>query len=156
MNFNLTFIGQMIAFGVFVYLTMRYIWPPIVDAMEQRKKSIAEGLDAADRASKDLELAKEKATQELRDAKKEAAGIVEMANKRSNQIIDEAKEQARDEGARLIAAAKSEVEQEANRAREELRKEVSALAIAGAEKILEATVDQDAHNELLSKLATEL
>lgn len=156
MNFNLTFIGQMIAFGVFVYLTMRYVWPPITDAMEQRKKSIAEGLDAADRASKDLELAKEKATQELRDAKTEAAGIVEMANKRSNQIIDEAKDQARDEGARLISSAKSEIEQEANRAREELRKDVSALAIAGAEKILEATVDQNAHNELLSKLATEL
>jgi len=155
-NFNLTFIGQMIAFGVFVYLTMRYVWPPITDAMEQRKKSIAEGLDAADRASKDLELAKEKATQELRDAKTEAAGIVEMANKRSNQIIDEAKDQARDEGARLISSAKSEIEQEANRAREELRKDVSALAIAGAEKILEATVDQNAHNELLSKLATEL
>ncbi len=156
MNFNLTFIGQMIAFGIFVYLTMRYVWPPIVDAMEQRKKSIAEGLDAADRASKDLELAKEKAIQELKNAKTEAASIVEMANKRSNQIIDEAKEQAREEGARLISAAKSEVEQEANRAREQLRKDVSALVVAGAEKILGSSVDQNAHNELLNKLASEL
>lgn len=156
MNFNLTFICQMIAFGIFVYLTMRYIWPPIVEAMEQRKKSIAEGLDAADRAKKDLNLAKKKAGEDLKEAKVEAAGIIEIANKRSSQIVDEAKEQAREEGARIITAAKAEVEQEVNRAREALRKEVSALAIAGAEKILESSVDQSAHNELLNKLASEL
>jgi len=146
----------MIAFGIFVYLTMRYIWPPIVEAMEQRKKSIAEGLDAADRASKDLDLAKKKAVEELKEAKVEAAGIIEIANKRSSQIIDEAKEQAREEGARIITAAKAEIEQETNRAREALRKEVSALAIIGAEKILESSVDQSVHNELLNKLALEL
>jgi len=155
-NFNLTFIGQMIAFGIFVYLTMRYVWPPIEEAMEQRKKTIADGLDAADRASHDLELAKEKVAKELKEAKSEAAGIVDMANKRSNQIIDEAKEQARKEGARLIEAAKSEIDQEAIRARETLRKEVSALVILGAERILGSSVDQNAHNELLNKLASEL
>lgn len=156
MNFNLTFISQMIAFAIFVWLTMRYVWTPITKAMAERQKQIADGLSAADRAARDLELAQEKASQELRAAKQQSAEIVEMANKRSNQIIDEAKAQARVEGDRLIAAAKSEIEQERNRAREVLRAEVAALAIAGAEKILETSVDAKAHSDMLEKLAAKL
>lgn len=156
MNFNLTFIGQMIAFAIFVWLTMRYVWAPITKAMAERQKQIADGLSAADRAARDLELAQEKASQELRTAKQQSAEIVEMANKRSNQIIDEAKHQARVEGERLLAAAKSEIEQERNRAKEALRAEVAALAIAGAEKILETSVDAKAHSDMLEKLAAKL
>ncbi|RRJ82622.1 F0F1 ATP synthase subunit B [Aestuariirhabdus litorea] len=156
MNFNLTFIGQMIAFGVFVYLVMKYVWPPILAAMEERKKSIAEGLSAAERASRDLDLAKKKASKELRDAKQQAAELIDQANKRSNQIIDEAKEQARLEGDRLLAAARSEIEQEKNRLKEALRAEVAAIAVAGAEKILQSSIDANAHSEMLDKLAKEL
>ncbi len=156
MNFNLTFIGQMIAFGVFVYLVMRFIWPPILAAMEARQKAIEEGLSAADRAAQDLDLAKDKAAQKLRDAKAEAANIIDMANKRSSQIIDEAKEQAREEGERLIVLAESEIDQERNRARESLRRDVSAIALAGAEKILGSSIDAAKHSELLDKLAAEL
>lgn len=156
MNFNLTFISQMIAFAIFVWLTMRYVWTPITKAMADRQQQIADGLSAADRAARDLELAQEKASQELRAAKQQSAEIIEMANKRSNQIIDEAKNQARVEGERLIAAAKSEIEQERNRAREALRAEVAALAIAGAEKILETSVDAKAHSDMLEKLAAQL
>lgn len=156
MNFNLTMIGQMISFAVFIYLTMRYVWPPIVAAMDERQKTIAEGLSAADRAERDLELAQEKAKQNLREAKEQAAEIIDQAKKRSDQMIDEAKGQARVEGERIIAAAKAEVEQEVNRAKEQLRSQVAQLSIIGAEKILEAQVDQNAHSDMLNKLAAEL
>ncbi|WP_426415509.1 F0F1 ATP synthase subunit B [Aestuariirhabdus sp. LZHN29] len=156
MNFNLTFIGQMIAFGIFVYLVMKHVWPPILAAMEERKKSIADGLSAAERASRDLDLAKKKAGQELREAKQQAADLIDQANKRSSQIIDEAKEQARLEGDRLLTAAQSEIEQEKNRVKEALRAEVAAIAVAGAEKILQSSIDANAHSEMLDKLAKEL
>ncbi|MCL6414226.1 F0F1 ATP synthase subunit B [Aestuariirhabdus sp. Z084] len=156
MNFNLTFIGQMIAFGVFVYLVMKYVWPPILAAMDERQKSIADGLSAAERASRDLDLAQKKAGQEMREAKQQAAELIDQANKRSSQIIDEAKEQARLEGERLLAAAQSEIEQEKNRVKEALRAEVAAIAVAGAEKILQTSIDENAHSEMLDKLAKEL
>lgn len=156
MNINLTMIGQAIAFFLFVVFCMKYVWPPVMEALKERQKKIADGLDAADRASRDLDLAQEKAKQELREAKLQAAELIEQANKRSAQIVDEAKEQAREEGERLIVAAKAEIEQESNRAREALRAEVAAIAVAGAEKILQTSIDSNAHSDLLNKLAAEL
>lgn len=156
MNMNLTILGQLIAFAVFVWFCMKFVWPPLVGAMRERQTKIAEGLDAANRAARDLELAQEQATSQLRDSKEKAAEIIENANKRANQIIDEAKEAARTEGARLVAAAQAEIEQEVNRAKETLRKQVSELAVAGAAKILGKSVDAAAHGDLLNTLADEL
>ena len=156
MNINLTLIGQMIAFVCFVVFCMKYVWPPILAAMAEREKKIADGLAAADRASHDLELAKEKAVERLKDAKHEAAGIIDSANKRGNQIVEEAKDAALVEAERVKASAQAEIEQEANRAREHLRGEVAALSLAGAEKVLGASIDREAHKELVEKLAAEL
>ncbi|WP_207060723.1 F0F1 ATP synthase subunit B [Motiliproteus sp. SC1-56] len=156
MNINATIIGQAIAFFFFVWFCMKFVWPPLTGALRERQKKIAEGLDAADRASRDLELAKEKATQALREGKEEAAAIIEQANKRANQIVDDAKEQAIEEGNRLKEAAKAEIEQEVNRAKEALRAQVAVLAVAGAEKILGKSVDSKASAELVDKLAAEL
>jgi F-type H+-transporting ATPase subunit b len=146
----------MIAFVCFVVFCMKYVWPPILAAMAEREKKIADGLAAADRASHDLELAKEKAVERLKDAKHEAAGIIDSANKRGNQIVEEAKDAALVEAERVKASAQAEIEQEANRAREHLRGEVAALSLAGAEKVLGASIDQEAHKELVEKLAAEL
>ncbi len=156
MNLNATFIGQMVAFVIFIYLTHRFVWPPIVAAMAERTKRIADGLQAADKAEKDLELAKQKVVEQLTSAKKEAAIIIDQANKRGIEIVEEAKEKARLEGDRLKASAQAEIEQATSRAREELRSKVVTLALAGAEKILESSIDQNAHNELVNKLAAEL
>lgn len=156
MNINLTLFGQMIAFVCFVLFCMKYVWPPILAAMAEREKKIADGLAAADRASHDLELAKEKAVERLKEAKTEAAGIVDSANKRANQLVEEAKSAAVVEADRVKASAQAEIEQEANRAREQLRAQVAALSLAGAEKILGAAIDREAHNELVEKLAAEL
>lgn len=156
MNINLTIIGQAIAFFIFVVFCMKYVWPPITAAMAERKKKIAEGLDAAERAERDLQLAQEKATENMRKGKEEAAAIIEQANKRANQIIDEAKEKALEEANRVKAAKEAELEQEVNQAREALRGQVAALALAGAEKVLEASIDEKAHAQLVEKLAAEL
>lgn len=156
MNFNLTLIGQMVAFAIFIWLTMRYIWPPIENAMEERQKKIADGLSAADRAERDLELAHQKVATDLKEAKVQASEIIEQVNRRANAIVDEAKAQARSEGERLIAQAQSEIDQEINRAREELRKAVSTLVISGAEQVLGDEVKPDVHKDLLAKLAAEL
>jgi len=155
-NFNLTFFGQMVAFVCFVLFCMKYVWPPILASMKEREKKIADGLAAADRASHDLELAQEKALERLKEAKHEAAGIVDSANKRASQIVEEAKTAAVTEAERVKAAARSEIEQETNRAREALRSQVAVLSLAGAEKVLGATIDQDAHADLVNKLAAEL
>ena len=156
MNINLTMIGQAIAFAIFVWFCMKFVWPPVIQALRDRQKKIAHGLEAADRASRDLELAREKSAQELRAAKQQAAEIIEQANKRSSQIVEEAKHQARVEGERLLALAKAEIEQERNRAKETLRAEIATLAVVGAEKILETSIDQTAHGEFLNKLAAQL
>ena len=156
MNLNATIIGQTIAFAVFVWFCLKYVWPPITQALAERQKKIAEGLEAADRAQRDLSLAQNKAADDLREAKIKSAEIIDIANKRANQIVDEAKEKARDEGQRLIAGAKAEIEMEVQRAKEELRAQVAAIAIAGAEKILESSVDKAANEELVKKLASEL
>jgi F-type H+-transporting ATPase subunit b len=155
-NINATLIGQMLAFAIFIFLTSRYVWPPIVAAMVERSKRIADGLQAADRAEKDLELAQHKAGEQLTSAKKEAAVIIDQANKRAIEIVEEAKEKARVEGDRLKLSAQAEIEQATNRAREELRSKVVVLALAGAEKILGTSINANSHSELVNKLAAEL
>ena len=156
MNINLTLFGQMVTFAIFVWFCMKFVWPVIFLAMEERQQKISEGLDAADRAVRDLEAAKSKATDQMKEAKKEAASIVDQANKRASQIVDEAKPQAVAEGDRLKVAAEAEIEQEVNRAKEELRASVAGLALAGAEKVLEASIDDKANRALVDDLASQL
>ncbi|PCJ24277.1 MAG: F0F1 ATP synthase subunit B [SAR86 cluster bacterium] len=156
MDINLTIFGQMFAFAIFVWFCNNKVWPLFANILEERKVKIADGLEAAARSIKDLELAQAKSTGQLKEAKVEAAGIIDLANKRGSQIVDEAKEQAREEGKRIIAGAQAEIEQEVNRAKETLRAQVSAIAIAGAEKILESSIDQAANEDMLNKLASEL
>jgi len=155
-NINMTLIGQTIAFAIFVWFSIKYVWPPISSALHERQKKIADGLDAASRASRDLELAQERADATLRESKEQASQILEQANKRSSQMIEEAREQARTEGERIVTAARAEIDQEVQRAKDELRAQVSHLAVSGAERILEASVDEKAHRKLLDKLAAEL
>jgi len=155
-NINLTLFGQMVTFAFFVWFCMKFVWPAIINVMEERQKKIADGLDAADRAMRDLELAQNKATDQLKEAKQQAAGIIDSANKRASQIVEEAKEQARVEGDRLKTAAQAEIEQEVNRAKEELRSRVAALALAGAEKILEGSINDQVNRDLVDKLAAQL
>lgn len=156
MNINLTLIGQSISFFFFVLFCMKFVWPALISIMEEREKKIADGLEAADRADKDLELAKKNAMQQMQTAKQEAAAIIEQANKRSNQIVEEAKDQAVAEGNRLKAAAQAQIEQDVNRAKEELRNKVSVLVLAGAEKVLGASIDEKANSELVDQLAAQL
>jgi F-type H+-transporting ATPase subunit b len=156
MNIGLTLIGQSITFIVFVWFCMKFIWPPLKDMMRERQEAIAAGLSAAEEADKKLAEAAADAEAELAKAKEEAAGIIEQARQRANQMVVDAKTVAREEGERLIEAAKAEIDQESNRAKEALRTQVSALVISGAEKVLESSVDASKHNELLDKLAAEL
>ena len=156
MNINLTLFGQMVTFAFFVWFCMKFVWPVIITAMEERQQKIADGLDAADRAMRDLAAAQDKATDQMKEAKQEAAGIVDQANKRANQIVEEAKQQAITEGDRLKVAAEAEIEQEINRAKEELRASVAGLALAGAEKVLEASIDDKANRALVDNLASQL
>ena len=156
MNINLTMLGQAISFALFVLFCMKYVWPPITQAMRERQKLIAEGLNKASQAEKQLEQANDAAALELDAAKEQGAGLIMQADKRAKQIIEEAKEKAREEGERIKAAAQAEIDQEVNRAREELRSQVSVLAMQGVEKILEKSVDARVHQELLDKLAAEL
>lgn len=156
MNITVTLFAQMAAFILLIVFINKLLWGPLSKMMEDRQKRIADGLSAADRAAKDLELAQEKAAGEIRAAREQGAQIVAMANKRASEIVEEAKAQARVEGDRILAAAKAEVDQEAHRAREQLRKQVAVLAVAGAEKVLSKSIDAKAHSELLDKLAAEL
>ena len=156
MNLNATLLGQAIAFAVFVWFCMKYVWPPLMSAIEDRQQKIADGLASAERATKDLELAQSKATDQLKDAKAQAGEIIDMANKRKAQIIDEAKDEATAEREKIIAQGHAEIEAERNRAKEELRQKVAVLAIAGAEKILERSIDEAAANDIVEKLVAEL
>ena len=156
MNINLTLFGQMVTFAFFVWFCMKYVWPMIIEAMEERQRKIADGLDAADRAIRDLADAQGKVDQQMRDAKLQAADIIDQANKRASQIVDEAKEQAIIEGDRLKMAAAAEIEQEINRAREELRGAVAGLALAGAEKVLEASIDSATNRALVDEFSAKL
>jgi F-type H+-transporting ATPase subunit b len=156
MNMNLTLIGQSITFAVFVWFCMKFVWPPIVNALEARKKQIADGLAAADRGKHELELAARRASESLHEAKQKSAEIIAQAERRAAQMIEEAKNAAREEGDRMIAAAKAEIEQESHRAREALRAEVAALVVAGAGKILRREVNPQAHADLLEAIKNEL
>jgi F-type H+-transporting ATPase subunit b len=153
---NLTLIGQLIAFAVFVAFCMKYVWPPLMAAIEDRQKTIADGLAASERAEKDLELAQERATAQLKEAKQQAAEIVEQAKKRANQLVDEETQRGHSEREKIIAQGHAEIEAERNRVREDLRKQVAGLAIAGAEKILAREIDAAAQNDIVEKLVAEL
>lgn len=156
MNINATLIGQSVAFFIFVVFCMKFVWPPVIAALHERQKKIADGLDAASRAARDLELAHEKVGQQLREAKAQAAEIIEQAKKRGNQIVEEAVEKARIDADRVKAQAQAEIEQELNSVKDALRAQLGSLAVEGAEKILGATIDQNAHAELVTKLAAEI
>lgn len=156
MNINATLIAQAIMFAIFVWFCMRFVWPPIVNALEARKKQIADGLAAADRGKHELELAAKRASESMHDAKVKASEIIAQAEKRAAQIVDEAKNAAKAEGDRMIAAAQAEMEQEVFRAREQLRGQVAALVVAGAEKVLRREVDAKAHADLLEAVKNEL
>lgn len=156
MNFNATLIGQMITFGLLVLFTMKYVWPPIMQAMQDRQKKIADGLASAERGLREQELAKTKAAQMLKEAKQQAAEIVAQAHKRANEIVEQSKLDAHAEGERQLAAAKAEIDQEVNRAREQLRGQVASLAVAGASKILKREVDEAANAALLDDLVAQL
>lgn len=156
MNINLTLIGQSITFFIFVLFCMKYVWPPILGAMQAREKRIEDGLEAAERADKDLELAQKKAMDQVKEAKQQAAAIIDQANKRANQMVEEAKEQAREEADRIKASAHAEIDQEISQAKEALRGQVATLALAGAEKVLGDSVDANRHAAMLDKLAAQL
>jgi len=156
MNFNATLIGQMITFAVFVWFCLKYVWPPLMTALEARKARIADGLAAAERGQKDLELAQSKVSSQLKDAKQQAQDIINQAHKRANEMVDEAKEAAREEAEKIKAAAASDIDQQINSAREQLRKEVSAIALAGAEQILGKEVDAAAHGKVLDELMAQI
>ena len=146
MNINATLIGQSVAFLIFVLFCMKFVWPPVIAALHERQKKIADGLDAASRAARDLELAQEKAGQQLREAKAQAAEIIEQAKKRGNQI----------DADRVKVQAQAEIEQELNSVKDALRAQVGTLAVDGASKILGKAIDQNAHAELVNQLAAEI
>lgn len=156
MDLNLTLLGQFITFAIFVWFTMKYVWPPITTAMSERKQTIADGLAAAERGKHDLELAQHKAAAIIRDAKIEAANIVDETNKRASLIIEEGKERARHESSRILELGKAELDREVQKTRQELKKHLVLLAIQGAEKIMSHNLDKAANSALIDKLITEI
>jgi len=156
LDINMTLIGQTIAMIVFVWFCMKFIWPPLMNAIEERQQEIADGLAAAERGQQSLDKAQAEAEEVVAEARKQANSILDQAHARANEIVAEGKAEGVRERERQLAAATAELEQEANRAREELRGQVSAIAVASAEKILRREIDPKAHEEILSKLAAEL
>jgi F-type H+-transporting ATPase subunit b len=156
MNLNLTLIAQAITFTVFIWVTVKFIWPYMLRAIETRQKTIADGLAAAEEGKRSLEVSSKRADEEIRKARERASDVLAQAEKRAAQIIEEAKNAAREEGNREKAAAKAEIAQELTRAREQLRDQVASLAVAGAEKILRREVDARAHSELLDSVKKQL
>ena len=156
MDINMTLIGQSIAMIVFVWFCMKFIWPPLLAALEERQQQIEEGLAAADKGKESLVKAVAEADEIVVEARKQATSILDSANARANEIVADGKLDGVKERERQLNAATAEIEQEANRAREELRGQVSAIAIASAEKILNREIDGKAHDDILSKLAQEL
>jgi len=156
MNINFTLFAQMIAFALFVWFCMRYVWPPITKALQERTAKIAEGLAAAERGRQEQELGRQRALDVMHQAKSDAADIVAQAQKRYNDIVDEAKRDAQAEAERIRTAAQAELEQETNRAREELRERMAGLAVAAAEKILQKEIDAGVHKTLLESFAKQL
>jgi F-type H+-transporting ATPase subunit b len=156
MDFNLTLIGQTVAMIVFVWFCMKFIWPPVMKAIEQRRKEIADGIAAGERGQKELAEARHGSEAILAEARQKAVQVVDIAHKRGNDLVSEAKNTATAEGQRIVAAARGEIANEQSRARDDLRKHVSALALAGAAKVLGREVDARAHAALLDELAAEL
>jgi F-type H+-transporting ATPase subunit b len=156
MNFNATLIGQSISFIVFVWFCMKFVWPPIMNALAERKAKIADGLAAADRARHEQELAKKRGVETLHEAKQQAAEIIGRAEKRAAHIVEEAKNEAVEEGNRMKAAAQAEIEREVNRAREALRGQVVEIATAGAARILKRELDASANDDLIKDLVARI
>lgn len=156
MNINATLIGQAISFIFFVWFTMKFVWPPIMSALEERKKKIADGLAAAERGKHEQALAEQRAKEVIGEAKQEASNIIAQAQKRASEIVEEAKDTARAEGDRIVAAANAEIEQEVNRAKEHLRGQVVSIAVAGAGKVLRREIDAKAHDDLLQDLVSQI
>ena len=156
MNINFTLIAQAITFAIFIWFTVKFVWPPLLNAIEKRQKEIADGLAAANEGKMSLEVASKKNSEALEQTKQKSSEILGQAEKRASQIIDDAKVVANTEAERIKSSAQSEIEQEINRAKEDLRGQISNLAIAGAEKILEKEIDKKAHADMLTKLAKDL
>ena len=156
MSINATLIAQIIVFGILVWVTMKYIWPPIMQAMEERAQRISDGLSAADRAKAELKEADARVAEEIKKARAQAAEIIDKAHVQGNQIIDKAKADAVLEGARQKATAQVEIEGMVGKAREQLRGQVAALAVQGAEKIIQREINADAHKALLDQLVAEI
>jgi F-type H+-transporting ATPase subunit b len=156
MDIGMTLLGQALSFAILIWVTAKFIWPPLMAAIEERQQKIAEGLAAADRSKKDLAQAEEKVNEVLREARSKASEIINQAEARRAQIIDTAKQEAIEEANRQKAAAIAEIASASTRAREDLRKQVSALAVAGAEKLIRREIDSNAHRALLDELAAEI
>jgi F-type H+-transporting ATPase subunit b len=156
MNITVTLFAQSFSFFLFVVFTMKYVWPPIMNALNERTKKIADGLAEAEKGHHELALAEKRSAEILREGKEKSKEFIDQAQKRHDEIVDEAKDAAREEGERILHAARVEIEQERQEAKETLRAEVSALAIAGAEQILMKEVDKNAHNEVLDKISASL
>jgi F-type H+-transporting ATPase subunit b len=156
MNLNFTLIAQALAFALFIWFTVKFIWPPLMRAIEQRQKQIADGLAAGERGRQELEAAGKRAQGELARARERVGEIIDSAEKRDSQMLEEAKAAARAEADRILAAAKADIDQQIARAREMLREQVASLAVAGAEKILRREVNPETHAELLGQLKREI
>ena len=156
MEINATLIGQMLVFGILIWFSWKFIWPPLTKAVEDRQKKISEGLAAAERGQKELQQSHGEAGVIVNDAREKALKIVDQANRRSNEIIEEARSTAIAEGQRLVGDARQEVQLEQARARDALRKDVAQLAVAGASRLLEREIDPKAHADLIEKLAREI
>ncbi len=156
MEINVTLIVQMLVFIAFVWFSMRFVWPPLVKALEARQDKIAEGLAAAERGQRDLELARHRVIEELKIAKQQAADIIDKAHHRANHMIDEAKETAKAEAQRMLMLAEQTLLQEINRAKDDLRRQVGQLAVLGAERILQREIDEKANQAVLDRLIEEI
>lgn len=156
MNMNLTLFGEAISFALFVWFCVKFIWPYVIKALEEREKRIADGLEAAEKGHHELELAEKRATEILRDGKAQSQGYITSAQKRADELIEEAKQNAQNEANRILAAGRAQIEQERQQVTQELRGQVARLAVAGAEQILLREVDQAAHKEVLDKISATL
>jgi F-type H+-transporting ATPase subunit b len=156
MSINATLLGQMIVFGVFVWFTMKFIWPPLLQAMRDRQKRISEGLAAAERGARELNEATEKAENLLREAREQAKEILGNAQKQANETVERSRDEAREEGKRLKTAARDEIDQAVAHAKDELRREVGRLVVTGAERILRREIDSEAHNDIVDDLVSNI
>jgi F-type H+-transporting ATPase subunit b len=156
MNLNATLFAQAAVFALFIWITVKFVWPMMQDKIDARQKTIADGLAAAEEGKRSLEVSSKRADEEIRKARERAAELLAQAEKRGAQMIEEARNAAKDEGNREKAAAKAEIEQQVTRAREQLRDQVAALAVAGAEKILRREVNAKAHSDLLESIKQQL